>query len=320
MSESDSKHVAIACQGGGSHTAFTAGALQQLLPTVTTEYDLTGLSGTSGGALCAVTAWYGLVSDGPDHANALLDAVWADIAACSPTEQLVNAATVWGTRVEHSGLPVPQVSPYAVPGRGSQRWYRRLLERHIEFDRFEQLATDHSPQVTVGTVNVNTGKFERFSDAAITPDVMLASAAVPQLFEAVKMNGHWHWDGLFSQNPPVRHFLTGEAPKPDELWVIQINPQTRDDRPTSLGEITDRRNELAGNLSLNQELHFIETVNEWVKQGYLTDEYKQIEIRRLILDWELDYSSKLDRDPDFLEELMDHGNTRATEFLDSISQ
>lgn len=49
---------------------------------------------------------------------------------------------------------------------------------------------------------------------------MLASAAVPNLFEAVEIRGHYHWDGLFSQNPPVDDLLAGDAqPKPDELWV-----------------------------------------------------------------------------------------------------
>lgn len=48
--------------------------------------------------------------------------------------------------------------------------------------------------------------------------------------------------------------------KPDELWVVQINPQTREGEPTTLLEIADRRNELAGNLSLNQELRFVETL------------------------------------------------------------
>jgi hypothetical protein len=57
--------------------------------------------------------------------------------------------------------------------------------------------------------------------------------------------------------------------KPDELWIIQINPETRKNEPVSVKEITDRRNELAGNISLNQEVYFIETVNKWVKAGYL---------------------------------------------------
>jgi hypothetical protein len=40
--------------------------------------------------------------------------------------------------------------------------------------------------------------------------------------------------------------------------VIQINPRQRDTEPTTLAEIADRRNELSGNLSLYQELAFIE--------------------------------------------------------------
>ncbi len=51
------RRVAIACQGGGSHTAFTAGVLQRLLdgPEID-EYDVVGFSGTSGGAVCALLA------------------------------------------------------------------------------------------------------------------------------------------------------------------------------------------------------------------------------------------------------------------------
>jgi NTE family protein len=314
MTETDTR-VAIACQGGGTHTAFTAGALKRLLPAVTTDYDLVGMSGTSGGALCAVTAWYGLMTDGPARATELLDAVWRDTAATSPAEQILNETALWRSRIEDTGFPIPQVSPYTIPGHYAQRWFRQLVERHIEFERFDDLATATSPRVTIAAVNVNLGTFETFTDAAITPEAMVASAAVPHLFEAVEVNDHWHWDGLFSQNPPVRDFLTGGGPKPDELWVIQINPQTRDSRPTSLGEITDRRNELAGNLSLTQELQFIETVNEWVEEGYLPDEYKHVEVRCLTLDRDLDYASKFDADLDFIRELMAVGEAQAERFL-----
>ena len=50
--------VAIACQGGGSHTAFTAGVLKRLFDSDDiARYDVVGLSGTSGGAVCALLAW-----------------------------------------------------------------------------------------------------------------------------------------------------------------------------------------------------------------------------------------------------------------------
>ena len=53
----ESKRVAIACQGGGSHTAFTAGVLKRLLRAeVLKRYEVVGLSGTSGGAVCALLA------------------------------------------------------------------------------------------------------------------------------------------------------------------------------------------------------------------------------------------------------------------------
>ena len=56
------KRVAIACQGGGSHTAFTAGVLKKLLRTEELKrYEVVGLSGTSGGAVCALLAWHHLL-------------------------------------------------------------------------------------------------------------------------------------------------------------------------------------------------------------------------------------------------------------------
>ena len=46
--------IAIACQGGGSQTAFTAGALKTLCEArIDNEFEVVGISGTSGGAVCA---------------------------------------------------------------------------------------------------------------------------------------------------------------------------------------------------------------------------------------------------------------------------
>ena len=65
--------VAIACQGGGSHAAFTAGVLSRLLePDFAERYELAALSGTSGGAMCAALAWAGLISGGTEDARARL--------------------------------------------------------------------------------------------------------------------------------------------------------------------------------------------------------------------------------------------------------
>ncbi len=50
--EVSSPRVAIACQGGGSHTAFTAGVLKRMLQEQEKQYKIVALSGTSGGAIC----------------------------------------------------------------------------------------------------------------------------------------------------------------------------------------------------------------------------------------------------------------------------
>jgi len=53
--------VAIACQGGGSQTAFTAGVLKGLFEEgVHEDFNVVSLSGTSGGSICAALAWYAL--------------------------------------------------------------------------------------------------------------------------------------------------------------------------------------------------------------------------------------------------------------------
>ena len=62
--------VAIACQGGGSHTAFTAGVLGRLLqPDVMADHEVVALRGTSGGAICALLAWSALVDGEPERLN-----------------------------------------------------------------------------------------------------------------------------------------------------------------------------------------------------------------------------------------------------------
>ena len=43
--------------------------------------------------------------------------------------------------------------------------------------------------------------------------------------------------------------------------MIQINPRETGREPKTVAEIADRRNELAGNLSLYQELGFIEKID-----------------------------------------------------------
>ena len=317
---SETTNVAIACQGGGSHTAFTAGVLQELLENWDEGHELVGISGTSGGAFNALAAWYGLVTGDESKASETISKLWTDMMARSVSDRWINEWVTALNRMQASGVPFPQVSPYHLPGSelGKER-IRTILERHIEFDEIPGYCTYHAPELVVGTVDVNAGRFDTFTNEDVTVDAVLASAAIPNLFEAVELDGNLHWDGLFSQNPPIED-LTRQPPdrKPDELWVVQINPQTLDGHPKSLEEIADRRNELSGNISLNQELRFIEQINEWIADGVLPNErFREMEIHRIEMSKRYHCSTKVDRDPEFIEELVTAGRERATKFLQS---
>ncbi|HET7519864.1 MAG TPA: nuclear transport factor 2 family protein, partial [Actinomycetes bacterium] len=99
-----------------------------------------------------------------------------------------------------------------------------------------------------------------------------------------------------------------------------------DGEPRTMVEIADRRNELSGNLSLHQELGFIEKINQLLDEGQLAagGRYKQvvvrlIELARPRLSRSLGTASKLNRDPAFVRELIAHGEARAAEFLAALA-
>jgi NTE family protein len=323
------KTVAIACQGGGSHTAFTAGVLQTILNDLdTSQYRIHGLSGTSGGALCAAIAWYGLLLGDAKQGATLLESFWQAMSATQIPDILSNQYLVRLQR-NRNFFATPEISPYLLPNTG-QDYLAETLREHIAFERLPKLITHESPTLMVGAVDVLSGDFTVFNSRAKHPELgisvnaLLASAAIPELFRAVRIGKGVYWDGLFSQNPPIRGFLSGHNSrdaKPDEIWVIQINPETRSNEPKSASDIDDRRNELAGNLSLNQELFFVRQTNDWLRQKWLSaDHLKHVDIRHICLDLELDYPSKLDRSPAFINFLIGEGRQQGSKFLNELSR
>jgi NTE family protein len=324
----ESKRVAIACQGGGSHTAFTAGVLKRLLRVEELKhYEVVGLSGTSGGAVCALLAWDNLLRGDARGAAEALDAFWRDNSATAPHEQIINSWVLWASSLQNF-ITMPVVSPYYDNyfSVSALEDFKRMLERRVDFAKVGLQPEDSYPALLVGAVDVLSGEFKTFNSRRdrITPETILASAAIPTLFRSVQAgDGRTYWDGLFSQNPPVRE-LTEEGP--DEIWVVQINPKELESQPKTVIEIVDRRNELSGNLSLYQELRSIEKIDQLLEEGLLSSEgkYKQIVVRVIELSRSrfsrsLGTASKLNRDPRFIEDLMSHGEARADEFLAALA-
>jgi NTE family protein len=179
---------------------------------------------------------------------------------------------------------------------------------------------------------------------AIRIEHLLASAAVPNLFPAVQLDGDALWDGLFSDNPPlddlVRPRIVGAANLPDELWIIKINPTMRASAPVEPHEIADRRNQLEGNVSVFQNLKWIELINDLIMENAFRPEFlagwditQQVRIPKAFakepdkpyhIPWiemseemprSLDYEGKLDRSPQNVESLIAHGEERGRAFL-----
>jgi NTE family protein len=321
------KRVAIACQGGGSHTAFTAGVLKRLLQAEELKrYEVVSLSGTSGGAVCALLVWHHLLRGDGNGAAEALDAFWRDNSATTLPEQVVNSWTLWASKLQNF-ITLPAVSPYdSYFSVSALEEFKKMLERRVDFGKIEVQPEDSYPVLLVGAVDVLSGEFKAFNSRRdkISAETILASAAIPTLFRSVRPgDGGTYWDGLFSQNPPVRE-LTDEGP--DEIWVVQINPKELEAEPRTVLEIADRRNELSGNLSLYQELHSIEKIDQLLEEGLLSPngKYKQIVVRVIELSRSrfsrsLGTASKLNRDPRFIGDLMSHGEARAEEFLAALA-
>lgn len=313
--------IAIACQGGGSHTAFTAGVLAELLEAdELSAHPIVGVSGTSGGAICATLVWFALREGNRARAVTLLEEFWADNAATSPADRSLNAMALLAGFAQGYGM-LPAISPYHLPAPSfGLDVFRAMLERHVDFDAVTADDAARAPMLLLGAVDVLSGRFRAFNsrEERITADFVLASAAIPMLFPAVHVEGGVYWDGLFSQNPPVRNLLDT---KPDELWVIQVNPTARATEPTTVLDIADRRNELSGNLSLYQELGFVEKIDQLLEDGLLARDgkYKQVVVR--IIEMPSDVArvqgpaSKMNRDPQFLAGLIAHGRRQAQVFL-----
>ena len=289
------KRIAIACQGGGSQCAFVAGALKALFARrVQDRYPIVGLSGTSGGAFTAALAWSGLLQQANGDLTPIEERIigcWKDLTAQTPIEIAFDASALQVSRlVERGFLPNFATSPSSRPfqfwarmisqfiARPSSPILRAFAAKHLDFERLASLSLPDS----------RPDSSERSTFWKKLQNIFLAAARNhlggaarvrrdPDLFPAVRIEGHAYWDRHFSSNPPISAFLrqahVGRGKFPDEIWIIQVNPPRHDSVPDLPDDIFDLRNHLAGNLSLQHELQTVEMVNLLLEENALTDHF-----------------------------------------------
>lgn len=286
------KKIAIACQGGGSQTAFTAGALKGLLDGgVLEHFDVVSLSGTSGGALCASLVWYAIQKGDSNPSKRLMD-FWTANTAQSHAEQMFNRYLVDASRKVTKGeMPTISLAPdsmlvktmMSISTMGLRKEFtdfELLLTQHFDFD--ELLAwgpRKEGPVLAMGAVNVLTGRLAVFNSRTmlLRSEFIRSSCAIPTLFPAVEYDGQAYWDGLFSDNPPLTELtqvdFVGKENLPEELWVIKINSTGCDKIPRTPDEIADRHNELVGNVSLFQQLDTLAWMNDLLLRGAFNQDF-----------------------------------------------
>jgi NTE family protein len=317
------KRLNLALQGGGTHGAFTWGALDRLLEDERIVFD--GVSGTSAGGINAAIFVQGLAEGGREGAKRALDRMWRDVAgrlAMSPLQNTPLEKALWGYDLTYSvayqtfETLTRVVSPYQVnPFMAEFNPLRQVIADNLDEARLKR--DPKAIRLFISATNVRTGKPRVFSRTEVTTDVILASACLPNVFRAVEIDGEAYWDGGYLGNPAIWP-LYYERGAPDIL-LVQINAIMRNELPTTPSDIMNRLNEISFNASLMAEMRAIDFVQRLLDSGRL----EQPRYRRIFLHCVEDeermrkfkLSTKLNGDWEFLQTIRRYGWEAADKFL-----
>ena len=310
--------VDLALQGGGSHGAFTWGVLDRLLDERWLWLD--GISGTSAGAMNAAVMLSGLERGGRADAQASLEAFWravADAARLSPLQRGPLDVLLGRWSLDASpmylmfDLAARLWSPYAVNPLGGNP-LASLLEKHVDFGRLAA-----SPiKLFVTATQVRTGRGHVFTNAELSPAVLLASACLPTMFHAVEIDGEAYWDGGFAGNPTITPLI--RHCRSQDTILVQINPIERQQDRKDAQSILNRINEISFNAPLLKELRMMALLRQVADPGRSEgQQWAHMRMHRIGTDAieNLSASSKMLAEWPFLCMLRDEGRRAAEAFL-----
>ncbi|MEQ8356120.1 MAG: patatin-like phospholipase family protein [Kiloniellaceae bacterium] len=313
--------INLALQGGGAHGAFTWGVLDRLL--ADERLKIEAISGTSAGAMNAVALAEGMLLDGPEGARACLRRFWKAVSDAarqspirrSPIDIFMNN---WNLDTSPAYLFLDLLGRVASPYEVNPLNINPLRDLVARLVNFERVRACHHLKLFVSATNVETGRVKVFGREELTVDMVMASACLPFLYQAVEIDGVPYWDGGFMGNPALFPFFN--ASRSNDVVVVQINPITRGGAPKSAREIFNRVNEITFNSSLLREFRAIDFVSRLLDEGKLDPaDYKQVLLHRITAEAEINplgASSKLNAEWAFLEHLFDVGHRAADAWLD----
>ena len=320
--------INLALQGGGAHGAFTWGVLTRLLQDEDIEFA--AISGTSAGALNAAALKSGWVENGRAGAIENLSWLWEQVGAITDPafttwlDAAAPTAELWAKVLKYSpaymgfDMTTRMFSPYDYGALT-----RNPLERIVERFHYDAVCAGDGPDLHIGATNVRTGKIRLFSGDEINSDVILASACLPSLFEAVEFEDpktgkvEAFWDGGYTGNPALFPLFEGHLT--DDILIVNINPLHRDELPTDSQSIANRINEISFNSSLLRELRAIEFVKRLIADGRVQRGTMKDVLVHMIADDELmnglNVATKTIPTPLILSRLKSAGEAAADTFL-----
>jgi NTE family protein len=314
------KIVNVALQGGGAHGAFAWGVLDYLLEDG--RLDICGISGASAGAVNAVILAHGVSTGGREGGRAALADFWRKVG---------EPSSYVGPHPFQQSLPLSyfsEATPAFVLFDLMTRFWspyqlnplninplRSLLEATVDFER---LRSCPRTRLFLTATNVRSGKVHVFRTKEVSADVVMASACLPQVFQAVEIDGEAYWDGGFMGNPALFPLIY-DSPSQDVI-IVHVNPLVRPDVPRTALEIENRMNEISFNASLISEMRAIAFVTRLIDQGKIPEgTMKRMLLHSIAADdvmQMLSAVSKMNTSWDFLTQLRDIGRERAAQWLD----
>jgi NTE family protein len=317
------KVINLALQGGGAHGAFTWGVLDRLLEDG--RLTMGGISGTSAGAINAAVVADGYLKGGRDGARQALDDFWRVLSEASSFSPLRSTLfdqlrTDWNMDQSPNYIFFDLLSRLLSPYELNPFNLNPLRDILIETIDFDALRHNDQIQLFITATNVRSGKVRVFDTDEISVDVLLASACLPLLFKAVEIDGDFYWDGGYMGNPAIFP-LVYNCESPD-IVIVQVNPLSRPEVPTSARDILNRINEISFNSTLMREMRAVATVSKFIKAGALDEErYKDIHVHVIEDEAEmrvLGSSSKMNADFRFLTFLRDLGRSAAGRWIEAV--
>jgi NTE family protein len=316
----EKKRVNIALQGGGSHGAFTWGVLDRLLEDG--RLELAAVSGTSAGAMNAVALADGWVRGGAEGARERLSEFWRAVARKgrfspvqrSPLDMLLGN---WSIESSPGYVVFDALSRVFSPYMANPFNFNPLREVVEQEIRFDNVRSQGAIKLFISTTNVETGKLRVFATEEINADVVMASACLPHIFQAVAIDGVPYWDGGYGGNPAIYPFYY--ANEVEDVLLVQVNPVMREGTPHSVAEIQNRIDEITFNATLLSEFRAISFIRELIASSKLNrKEFRDIRMHRIDADdafKDLSASSKVNAEWAFLEYLRDLGRNAAEDWL-----